>query len=380
MGLARVSTSDIDIGNTLGYDIIDRNGMLLLKRGAIITSGRQLSMLVERGFYAEEDAANTSPLDTSLSSVDMATPSNKFNPFEIIENCTFKLGRILYNLSQGKNCTDKIALVVQSLMKAYDRDPDAALGAVHMLYGHAYTTIHPIDTATLCYALCKASNIPEQDTKLIMAASLTSNVGMLELQETLHDQTTPLTDEQFKQIKGHPAASVKLLVASGIKDMTWLNIIAQHHERANGQGYPRKMKAEQILTGAKIVALTDCYAAMISPREYKDSTDASKALQTLFLERGKEYDEKLAIKLIKHIGVYPPGSYVKLANGETAVVVKRSDVSTAPMVASVINPKGIPYSRPIMRESAKPEHTIIAIVKNHIRLPFSIASIWGYRD
>lgn len=379
MKAARVSSNDVKIGDTLPWDVRDQNGLLLLKQGTVVTTERQRLTLIERGLYNSESTGKTDQFARSECLLEKSKGS--FNPFEIIETCTFRLGRILYNLTQGQDCTDKLAVVIDAIMKTYDRDPDAALGAVHLLYGHAYTTIHPIDTATLCYVLCKAMDLPEQETQRIMAASLTSNIGMLDLQETLHEQTAPLSDEQFAQIKKHPEESVRMLLASGVKDSSWLHIILQHHERANGQGYPRKLKGDEILVGAKILALTDSYSAMITPREYKDSNDASKALQTLFLERGKEYDETLSVLLIKHMGVYPPGSYVKLANDEIAIVVRRTDSRTSPQVASIINARGVPYSRPIKRESDQAGYGVKAIVESpHKRLPFSLASLWGYKD
>ena len=369
----RITKNDIDVGDTLPWNVLDIEGKLLLKKGAVITSSRVHGLLLERGLYEKPTLERTKTIAEKPEE-----QKGPFNPFEIIENCTFKLGRTLYNLTQNKDCSDNLNLITKSIMMACDKDPDAALGAVHLLHGHAYTTIHPIHVAALCHALCRVTNLSDEETHRIISACLVSNIGMLELQEILHDQEAPLSQEQKDQIAAHPEESVRVLRETGIKDEAMLEIILQHHERAHGGGYPNKLKADEIKLGAKILALADCYSAMVSPRIYRDTVDTSTALKTLFLERGKEYDEELAIQLIKYMGIFPPGTYVKLANGEIGLVVRRTANNMAPQVSSVISIKQLPYSRPIKRDNKRKEFTIKGIVENKKKFSFSLATIWGY--
>lgn len=313
MKVFRVTSSALNVGDPVPWDVLDNTGKLLLKKGAVVTSTRVLELLVERGCYLPP--ADTLNAHATLGKAVPERTQGPFNPFEIIETCTFRLGRVLFNLTQKKDCTEMIQVIANDIMHACEKAPDATLGAVHLLHGHAYTTIHPIHVATLCYALCTAIKVPIAETRTIIAACLTSNIGMLELQEVLHDQTTPLSDEQKAQIQRHPQASVDILKASGINDPLWLEIVMQHHERSHGEGYPKGLKGDEIGRGAKILAITDCYSAMISPRSYKESMEASTALKTLFLERGKAYDETLAVLLIKYMGIFPPAP---LSNSTTA--------------------------------------------------------------
>lgn len=378
MKARRVTSSSVKVGDPVPWNVLDHSGKLLLKKGAVVTSPRVLELLVERGCYLPENEAFNAPTATIKSTLE--STKGPFNPFEIIEACTFRLGRVLYNLTQNKDCSEMIHAITNDIMQACEKAPDATLGAVHLLHGHAYTTIHPIHVATLCYALCTASKVPKEETHTIIAACLTSNIGMLELQEILHDQTTPLTDEQKRQINSHPEESVRILTASGIHEPLWLEIVMQHHERSHGEGYPKGLKDTEISRGAKILALADCYSAMISPRTYKESLEASTAMKTLFLERGKAYDETLAVVLIKYMGIFPPGAFVKLSNGEVAVVIRRTSNNMVPEIASVISHKDVPYTRPIPRDGNKPEFAIKGIVENKKRLGVTLSSIWGYQN
>lgn len=378
MKALRVTASSVKVGDPLPWNVLDNTGKLLLKKGAVVTSPRVLELLVERGCYLPESQTAAPPPPAVKSAAE--NTQGPFNPFELIEACTFRLGRVLFNLTQGKDCSEMIHVIANDIMRACEKAPDATLGAVHLLHGHAYTTIHPIHVATLCYALCTAIKVPREETHTVIAACLTANIGMLELQEVLHEQAAALSPEQKDLINKHPEESVRLLKASGINDQLWLDIIMQHHERSHGEGYPRGLKDEEICRGAKILALADCYSAMISPRTYKESMEASTAMKTLFLERGKAYDETLAVVLIKYMGIFPPGAFVKLNNGETAVVVRRTSNNMVPEVASVISHKDVPYTRPIPRNSNKPEFAIKGIVENKRRLGVTLSTIWGYEN
>ena len=375
MKTIKLNSRHVKVGDSLKWDVLDDKGRLLLKKGAVITSGKQALLIIERGIIQLADAE---ALDNKQRSDTPRTGTGSFNPFEIIEQSAFRLSKVFYKLTQHDDVKEPANAIVQRIIEACKKDSDATIGAVHLLHGHAYTTIHPIHTAVLCYSLCEALQLNDVETHTVMLAALTSNIGMLELQEELHHQINPLSDEQRQKIQQHPLESVKILTASGLNDGKLLEMVLQHHERSHGEGYPHGLKCEGIAQGAKIVALADVYSAMISPRSYRESMQVSNALKTLFLERGKEYDEILAVLLIKHLGVYPPGTFVQLANGETAVVVRRTDDKMTPKVACVVNNKGVPYSRPIARNSAEQQYHIKGMVSPKHQINLNLSNVWGY--
>ncbi|MBI3771561.1 MAG: HD domain-containing protein [Gammaproteobacteria bacterium] len=217
-----------------------------------------------------------------------------------------------------------------------------------------------------------------KSSQSIISAALTSNIAILNLQDILQQQSSALSEEQQKEVRSHPEKGVAMLKACGINDPEWLDSVRQHHERANGKGYPGGLTGDKTVIGAKILALADVYSAMISPRVYRKSLEASGALKTVFLERGKEYDETLSILLIKRMGIYPPGSYVRLRNEEIAIVTKRSYDSMKPGVASLVNPNGKSYIKPLYRNTQSPEYSILGAVEFNGELEMALPLIWGY--
>jgi len=302
------------------------------------------------------------------------------NPFEIIDACADSLGQVLHQIEGHDDAEGIIIEICNAIIHACESNTDATLGAVHISHKNPYSCLHPIYTAVLSYVICQMLKMSADEIKNILAAALTSNLAMFDLQEKLQQQVTPLSQSQKELIDKHPTESVNILKRSGINNQAWLDMVQQHHERANGKGYPAGLKDEQILVGAKILGLADVYSAMISPRTYRESMEASDALKSVFLERGKECDETLAILLIKRMGVFPPGCYVNLSSGEVAIVVQRTKNPMKPKVVTLLNPAGRAYVCPVCLNTDSPEHNIIGTAKRlePDEVKVKLHRIWGY--
>ena len=111
-----------------------------------------------------------------------------------------------------------------------------------------------------------------------------------------------------------------------------------------------------------MLAVVDIFSAMVRPRAYREAIHARHALRSLFLERGKLVDEALATLLVREIGVFPPGTPVRLANGEVGVVVRRGRDAARPVVARLINANGTLAALAAQRDTSLPEYTIAETV------------------
>ena len=237
---------------------------------------------------------------------------------------------------------------------------------------------HLIHGALLVELVAYRLGYTPDDRHRIICASLTANVGMLELQERLLQQGA-ITPEQRRGINRHPEESVALLRQAGVEDETWLEVVLQHHERMDGSGYPRGLEGDEIHESARILALADIYHAKISDRIYRAGMLPTHALRQVFLGQGKDIDQNMAKIFIKELGVYPPGGFVRLANGELAVVTHRGRDGTSPRVASVITPRGAPYPRPLPRDTIKKEYAIReTAVRDGSILLTDLLPLWGF--
>jgi HD-GYP domain-containing protein (c-di-GMP phosphodiesterase class II) len=100
-----------------------------------------------------------------------------------------------------------------------------------------------------------------------------------------------------------------------------INMVAHHHERHNGTGYPEGLAGEKIPVFARIAAIVDCYDAITSHRSYARAVTPSAAIKMLYDWRDVDFQAELVEEFIQAVGIYPAGTLIELSSGEVAVVV-----------------------------------------------------------
>ena len=100
-----------------------------------------------------------------------------------------------------------------------------------------------------------------------------------------------------------------------------MKVALQHHERLDGRGYPKGALAGTLDFYTRVVAIVDAYDAITSRRCYSSPRSSAEALKILYEERGTQFDEKLVVKFIECVGLYPAGALVELSSGEVGVVL-----------------------------------------------------------
>ncbi|MDN3449703.1 HD-GYP domain-containing protein [Planococcus sp. APC 3906] len=125
---------------------------------------------------------------------------------------------------------------------------------------------------------------------LNIAASL-HDIGKVYISEEILNKPTTLTDEEFNIIKKHPLDGAEMLKGTVYEEA--YPILAQHHERLNGSGYPNGLKGEEILLEARIIAVSDTFDAMTEDRSYRKAFNAQFALDEIKGMADTHYDRKV---------------------------------------------------------------------------------------
>ncbi len=370
--MLRINLSDIKVGEPIAWDCFDAAGTLLLRKGVIVSSERQIEGLVTRGLFVTQKQA--------LPEIVTPRPAEKPSPFHIIEDFKRRVRAIFEGIvtGQGTEIPERIMKLCKDIQAVCDLDADAALGVLHLDTESRYTVVHPLHVCILAELIGRKKGMAPEARQTMLAAALTSNVAMIELQEQLQKQDGPLSEEQQAEIRLHPLNAVDLLLASGAKDDFWIAYVLHHHEKLDGSGYPGAMKGETIPLAIRIISLADTYSAMVTPRVYRAQILARDALRDIFLKRGGEMDAELAQAFIKELGVFPPGTFVKLQNGEVGIVSRRGDNAMKPIVQSVIGPRGAPLPHCIKRDSADPDYAIREMVARDRAAKLDVHRMWGY--
>lgn len=164
-----------------------------------------------------------------------------------------------------------------------------------------YTKGHSLAVSNYAASLARALNLPEKDVQQIKIGALLHDVGKIGIPEDVLTKTDKLTDEEWEIMKQHPSIGVSKVLKSIdiLEDL--VPIVEHHHERWDGQGYPARLKGEEIPLGARIVAIADTYHALISDRPYRKGLDVSVAKKILREGAGVQWQADFVEEFIKII-------------------------------------------------------------------------------
>jgi hypothetical protein len=162
-----------------------------------------------------------------------------------------------------------------------------------------------------------------------------------------------MSESQRGMMRDHAERAAELLAEIGVDDPMWLHAVRHHHNAPSGPLAGRS--AEETI--ARLIRRADRYAARLSPRKSRAASSATAAAQVALLDEGGHTDEA-GQALIRTLGVYPPGVWVKLQCGEIAMVVRRTAIAKAPVVVSLVGRSGLPLDVPALRNTKLPDYAV----------------------
>jgi PAS domain S-box-containing protein/putative nucleotidyltransferase with HDIG domain len=174
----------------------------------------------------------------------------------------------------------------------------AALGAVSAIAATVekrdpYTSGHQSNVAEISDAIAKELNWDTRRRDGLRLGAMIHDIGKIYIPAEILNRPGRLTDSEFGMIKSHPQVGYEILEKTTfpwpIKEM-----VAQHHERLDGSGYPAGLKADQIIEEAKVIAVADVVDAITSHRPYRPGKGVDAALEEIARGRGTAYDPVIA--------------------------------------------------------------------------------------
>ncbi|HBJ75090.1 MAG TPA: histidine kinase, partial [Syntrophaceae bacterium] len=173
---------------------------------------------------------------------------------------------------------DAISIIVES------RDP--------------YTAGHQRRVTQLATAIAGELVLSEERIDLIRMGSLIHDIGKIYIPSEILTKPMKLNDIEYAMIKSHPEVARKILKQVDFIP-TVVDMVYQHHERIDGSGYPEKLKRDDILIEARILAVADTVEAMATHRPYRAALGIEKALEEIKNQRGILYDEAVVDACLK---------------------------------------------------------------------------------
>lgn len=157
---------------------------------------------------------------------------------------------------------------------------------------NAREKIHSERVSTICRLIGEAMNLDYGTVKEIETAGLLHDIGKIAVDDTILNKERRLTEEEYNKIKKHPESSYQILKSINAYAGLAEDVLS-HHERWDGNGYPRRLKGEEISLIARIICIADAYEAMTADRAYRKAMAKEDALIELKKYSGTQFDKEI---------------------------------------------------------------------------------------
>ena len=224
-------------------------------------------------------------------------------------------------LSRRRQTLEEMGELVEQMVMAFLERREVTLQVMGENCGGEEAYHHSLNVSILCMMLVKGLELNGVQAGLLATGALLHDIGLSEipdrvLKKSLEEQTKPERELRGRHVEYGSRIGRRLNLAPDV-----LAIIEQHHELADGTGYPQGLTLERIAPLARVVALVNFYDALCNPVDFTQAMTPHEALSFIFARRQSHFDAGVLQLLIRSLGVYPPGSIVRLSDESIAMVV-----------------------------------------------------------
>ena len=156
-----------------------------------------------------------------------------------------------------------------------------------------YTFVHSMRFATFIGLFAKAIGLPQAMQVQVACGGLLHDMGMMTVPPYVMYKQSSLTQDEWKQVRGHVGTGQRLLQAMGDVGKGVRIIVSQHHERLDGSGYPNGLKGDELNELARMAGIIDVFCALTDRRPHRNSISAEAAFEIMATTMGGQLDLEL---------------------------------------------------------------------------------------
>jgi len=242
---------------------------------------------------------------------------------------------------------EEVNEVVSDLVGSIIRNPNALLWLTQLKDRDQYTYAHSIDSAVYLLAFGRHLGYPREELQKLGMAGLMLDVGKMKLPSDLLSRKGRYTPGEFMLMKTHVNHSLDIIGQMDNIHIDVFDMVARHHERYDGSGYPLGLKAERIGMFGSMAGIVDCFTALTSDRSYSNAKSAHEALQLMYKWSERYFHPALIEQFSQCVGIFHVGTLVELTTGEVGIVIGQNRVRRLkPKLLIILGPDKLPYARP----------------------------------
>ncbi len=235
--------------------------------------------------------------------------------------------RIVEQVGTG-GCPDipRTRRTATEMVESVAANPDALIWVCRLKRHDSHQYDHAIRTAIWAIAFGRHLGMGRGKLQALALGMLLADIGLVGIpRELLAKDPGSLTTDERSQLQSHVARSLERL--KGVEGLApdTLELIATHHERHDGTGYPRRLRGERIPLMGRIAGIVDTYDTLTNPRRESRTLSPGDAIVELHRQRHEGFQGELIDEFIQAIGIYPTGSLVEFKTGEVGIISEQND-------------------------------------------------------
>ena len=264
---------------------------------------------------------------------------------------------------EGWSCTRedviRLSTLAAELVRLIDAAPQLCLGMGPHLPLGSPSMRHAFFAAIVGIQMGRGSGVDAAQQLAVAKGAMLMNLASFDLQDDLALPLASPSPAQRITLSRHPQLTASLLLDSPGADPRWVAAVEQHHEALDGSGYPNALYGDEICLEARILKLADVWCALVAPRRHRDPKSPRESMHWLLSRSRQCLDPELLDTLRRLNGHFPPGTLVRLANRETAIVIDPPHGAAAPrQVISFLGGQRMLYRDPVRRDTRRSMYAI----------------------
>jgi putative nucleotidyltransferase with HDIG domain len=231
---------------------------------------------------------------------------------------------VMHSLRAGRQFVlEEVEDVVEQMAESVLRNPHALFGLTRIREMDHYTFEHSVSVSVFLLAFARELELDEKVVRDLGVGGLLHDIGKTQVPLEILNKPARLTEDEFAVMRQHVRFGQELLERRGGLSATSLAVVAEHHERHDGNGYPKGLKGDEISLFGQMASIVDVYDANTSDRCYHHGEIPTRVLGQLLEWGPHHFNLQLVHRFIRSVGIWPVGSLVRLRNDWLAVIIEQ---------------------------------------------------------
>lgn len=329
-----VPTNCLRIGMTVGENLYNQTGDLLLSRGTKLTDDfiAAIGRLNYNGIYVDDS------ISSDIEIISVVSGETRTNAVKGVKGA---FADIKKEGPAARRALAKAKSQVEGIVDEICSNSNLMINMVDMKVFDDYTYYHSVNVAILSIVIGVALGLGRDELCNLGYGALLHDIGKVFIDKALLNKKGKLTDEEFDILKKHSQLGFEHIKQGYGVSKTSCMAILDHHERYGGGGYPNGLSGTAISLYGRIISVADVYDALTSDRPYRKAMIPAEAIEYIMASSDVLFDPKIVAVFVKKVAPYPVGTCVKLSDDTIGIVLEnREELCLRPKVRIFKNTEG----------------------------------------